>query len=730
MVNYGGNQDKNTLDDWKITLIHLVYTICGSMLSERFFAGLLTGTAPIDAFAQTMEKLGDMPNRGEDISIRLRGLKTGPRTSIDLDYQISTGEVRIDLQEAMSIAKRRGSAMMHLPGQLHKAWEVFKNYGITSVIVRLLEPPRDHLDLFRSSIHFLSRYYQALEYQQPLHIDMGEERQEIPIIHNDEDQPDPNLTLFAYLNNMGQDDVTELISQARQFAKQKESSETSLDSSPHPVEILARMSSFQKELEIPPIRVNTIKWVAIKEEEVRVPKGQLDAAGAVEQVYGDDEEKMDTLLSYITGPGLDVRQAEQFGRGLLEISDFLMELEGFEEAREVEEELKGKVVKLILALPEELLARMTVDSVTLKISQPGQEPLEIEIVPEFAEALHSRIHAISQGKTGKLDVYEKLKNIHDRKTVLSRSDLMRLSRDFHVPLDEVHMFLSSLRRCFDRQGNFDRARFVQHGTILALYTNQAYPLFIHYLKTTEERTSRVSLVNCLPALFDKTEQPRKVVETLLKEFCVDPDQIYYFDRNLLMVTTQILRHYRKEKEVEIEKTPEEVILVEKGLVEEAVQLARRTLDDLTDEIQQKVYTMRYGLIESLGRSDKARGDDFAPEFLSSLLREFYILMTLIGGVSAKALLRDAALAFSNPESRIYNQPESGEFTSNIFRLFRIIVKGSLRLVRQAEEDHHYLDTLRANIQALMVKAEEENQQRLLQQTLDLVAEHFSTVKEV
>ena len=68
--------------------------------------------------------------------------------------------------------------------------------------------------------------------------------------------------------------------------------------------------------------------------------------------------------------------------------------------------------------------------------------------------------------------------------------------------------------------------------------------------------------------------------------------------------------------------------------------------------------------------------------------------------------------------------------ANFLRLFRIIVKGSLRLVTRTEEDRHYLDTLQANISTLMLKVEEENQRRLLQQTLGLVEDHLGTVDEV
>ena len=111
------SQNHQVFDGWRITLPNLAYTICGSILSERFFSGLLTGTAPLEAFVQTLEKPAGLANRGDEISICLRDLNTGPGMSPELDYQIVTGDLRLDFQEATAVARRRGSSMIHLRGQ-------------------------------------------------------------------------------------------------------------------------------------------------------------------------------------------------------------------------------------------------------------------------------------------------------------------------------------------------------------------------------------------------------------------------------------------------------------------------------------------------------------------------------------------------------------------------------------------------------------------------------------
>jgi hypothetical protein len=714
------SRDQQTLDSWKITLIRLVYAICGSMLSERFFSGLLTGTAPLDAFVQIMAELRGLPNRADEVSVRLRGLKTGPRTSPELDYQIAADALRIDLQEATSIARRRGSSMMHLQGQLHKAWEVFRHHGITSVVIRLLEPTGENLELLRSSMDFLSRYYQMLQQRQPVSMTLKEDRREFPIIYDEQDQPDPNLTLLAYLNDLSKDEVEELVRHAKEFAGRQEPETAEPESFLHPVEILTRTAAAQERLTIPPIRVNTIHWVAIKDEEVVVSKRQLDLAEAIRRVYQGDEERMRPVLCHTSEQGLDGQEAEQFGRGLLEISNFLAELVGLEEAGEVLAELEGRVISIIQTLPESTLARMTVDSGILKIERAGKQPAELQVLPEFLEVLESKI----QPKTEKLDVYRKLKNLHDRTTAFTLAELKKLSADFHVPFDEVDMFLRSLRRCFDENGNFQRDLFVEHGVILVLYIDQVFPLLLHYLKTTENKHSRLSLLNCMPALFERVEHPRKVVKTLLKRFCTPPDRVDHFDRNLLMLAVQLLRHYRKEKDVAIEMTPEEVLLVQDGLVPHAVALARQILAESERDIRLKIYTVRNALVESLDTGEAKGAQGLTPRFLFSLLREFYILLALIGGPVATDMLRQAGFRSSDPESRLYNQRESQKFLPNSLGLLKIIVRGYVRAVNGTEEGREDLKALKAGIPALLSKARGERDQRVIQQVLGYVDTRF------
>ena len=730
MAQNPGSEKHGILDPWKITLIHLVYTICGSMLSERFFSGLLTGTAPLDTFIQMIEKLWDLPNRGDEVAISLRGLKTGRHTSPEQDYQIATGELRIDLQEAIAIGRRQGSSMMHLQGQLLKAWEVFKNYGITSVVVRLLEPTSENLNLLRSSMNFLSRYYQAVERHQSLSLTLDGERKEVPILYDKENQPNPNLTLLAYLNDLRKDDVAMLIWEAEQLAKQKETDATELQQSWRPEDVLDLMAEVKQGLEISPIKINTISLVAIKEEEVVVPKDRLDLDGAIKRIYGSDQEKARSMISDLYGDGLDVHQAEEFGRGLQQISEFLSKLADLGTYKEVEQEVIAKFSKEIRKVSKEVLRRMNVGSDILKIVQPDQSVLELQV----DHKLLSILKPIKQ----KVDVYDKLRNIHDKETTFTRIELKMLAKDFRTPVDEVDMFLKAVQHSFDGAGNFNRDLFDEQAKILAIYGEQAFPLLLYYLKNTENKKARISLLNSLPTLFEIVERPRKAVGSLLREFCTPFDKIHHFDRNLLMLATKLLRHYRKEKGVDIEMTPEEVLLVQKGLIEDAIRLAHGVIVDLQKEIRLKNLAMRNALIDSLAKRDHKRPGDFAPRFLFSLQRELYILLALIGGPIAKRILRDSSITSSNPISRIYNQPASKKYLSNILRLFKTIVRSYVRLLRPievmggygrllpaTEKDRQCLETLRNNIPALASKTSEESHHSVLRQVDGYINRHLT-----
>jgi hypothetical protein len=289
--------------------------------------------------------------------------------------------------------------------------------------------------------------------------------------------------------------------------------------------------------------------------------------------------------------------------------------------------------------------------------------------------------------------------------------------------EDIHSVVDTLGACFNAHGLIDRAAFLRNTRILAPHHERIFYLLLHRLKTDVTRRNRLSILDVVPLMYNDVPGPRTSIQTLLKEFCILPKGIQHYDRNLLMLASKLLRHYRKEDGIDIEQTPLEVLHVQRGLHTDTVRLAQDVVSELRGKINSKRATIHVSLIRSLSDTSDEESTAFAPRFLLSLSREFYILMSLIGGSEAKQIVWEAALAVSTPESKLYHQPRSKAYSEHIFGLLRVIVRSCLRLLTSDGEDRRKLKILEGRLLAFLASVRDASQQVHLRQIVRLMEEH-------
>ena len=91
-------------------------------------------------------------------------------------------------------------------------------------------------------------------------------------------------------------------------------------------------------------------------------------------------------------------------------------------------------------------------------------------------------------------------------------------------------------------------------------------------------------LNALQMLIAKIHQPKRAIKVLIADFCADPGVIEFADRNALMLANLLIRKYNKELNLDIELTPEEVLLVKEGLDREVVTYAALAYRERSGEI--------------------------------------------------------------------------------------------------------------------------------------------------
>ncbi len=312
---------------------------------------------------------------------------------------------------------------------------------------------------------------------------------------------------------------------------------------------------------------------------------------------------------------------------------------------------------------------------------------------------------------------------HSRKLTIESVHTEQLAASLRSQLEESSIIVEAILRCFDDKRNFKPELLLNQADILKLYHERISHLLLSYLKEEENRKNRVSLINCIPLFYNQTTCPKSIVRRLLTEFYPRSGNIHYSDRNMLMLTTQLLRHYRKEEGLEIETTPEEVLLVQKGLREDIVEMARETLAELDDQVNSKLTVIRNTLINSLSQSYVKSSGTFSLRFVVALLREFSILMALIGGPHARTTMREVAFFLSNPKSLIYTHPSNRQHQDVILGLLRTNIKGYLRLLDGDCEEYDHLKALKSRIDMLSI-ASEEARRLLLRRLSGLIENHL------
>ena len=283
--------------------------------------------------------------------------------------------------------------------------------------------------------------------------------------------------------------------------------------------------------------------------------------------------------------------------------------------------------------------------------------------------------------------------------------------------------IDTLAACFDTQGLFDREAFLRNTRILGLHHERIFYLLLQRLKTEIRRENRLSILDAVPLMYNDLPGPRTSIQILLKEFCTPAGDVQHYDRNLLMLATKLLRHYRKEDGKNIEQTPLEVLRVQRGLDDSSVRLARQAVSELRDKIISKRATLHVSLVGSLADKTDRKSSVLTPRFLLSLSREFFILMGLVGGYEAKEIVWEGALSVSTLKSKLYHQPQSKTYSENIFGLLRVIVQSCLRLLISDQEDRRKVKILEGRLLTFLSSVQDESQQVHLRQIVRLIKDH-------
>jgi hypothetical protein len=664
-------------DPWRILLIQLVHEFCTGFLHHKLFKEREKAESHIDRIAETVKKLSEMPNHDGQILVRYRGLHRSDIKPVELDYLISFGNLIVSLESALSLAKRHQTTHAHLQGHLIEALSVFRANKITTLFISVPQNGQEDITALKPSIEILYQYYQVAKGGGSITLARKGKEIRVPLIRDEDDQPDPNLTMVAGLNSLDKNAMQQVLQEVEVLVE-KESEDIPLCDITSEFNAIFTTKKYKADLTKPPIEVNNVKWLMLASDQEILQKEKMQLVNTVFEKFGGPSQEAMQVVNTLYEGDFNTFSPYDIGVALEKITTVLEEVEGRNKGVAVENELLDNVEDRLDPIRDGLLDDITIKGDTLEARMPGQKP--------FSAKLHDKIIDLVKFFKGRSQTRRKLIAIMTESVSFDEHDYDIISRMFSIPAEEAPHLVENMKALFDERGTFLRTEFEKRIPDFAKYGANIFFFLWVYLKEMTEQSDRIAFLNSLQFLIAKLDHPEEGIKNILEDFVTTPTEALPSDRNAIMLANILLRKENWEIGTEIEITPEEVLLVDDNINEEAVKAATDTVTQEQDDFIRKVETIHTETKQWLW-GFTSDDEDLSARYLLSLEREIYIFLAILNPPIATHVLRNAVQAYGNPRGQVYGLKKSREHLNVLVTLLRVVVR-ALERVGTPEDVQH------------------------------------------
>ena len=708
-------QVSEELDRWRMLLVDLVYQLNGAFRDVHYWKGAKTDKDPSRKFIRILHKLQQMsPNDGL-VRIELRG-NSGTKVSEKTDYIIRFGDLMIDVAVVSAMIKRIGIRVNHFEGRIIKSFETFSAQGFNTINIKIPEASDESLEKMRICMRIISCFNKAVEDDAAIeYVKNGQSLSVMPVL-NESHQPDPNLTQLSAINDLAPENMQEIIQKVAALMKSPNFANSDQPST-SVYQTIFYVKSLRQRLDRPSIELNYDRASQAVRNQKGGPGGapvnidpvvlKANMAKFVKDAYGDHPEKAAQVMKTIYGD--DYHQLSFSGlEGRLQlITDLFVNLETNDTNPGFMQNVVERIQTRIDQLPAEMLDNLIVDGDEIKVWEKDEE----KIIGKSNDNLLRIIDTAKDRSAAR----KKKKMVLRVDGQITDQDYEQLSKTYNISIQEAREIAELLKSCFDGQGNFQRALFEKNVSGFAAHPKRIFEILWEFLKEIPRRSDRLPFLNSLQLLVKEIKQPTQAIKILVSDFILFPGEVNFPDRNALMLAIQFLRDYNKEINVDIEITPEEVLMVNKGLVPGAARYLAWKLDGDQNRFVEKMVTIRKKLLQSF----EQEGSDLKVmpiRFLLALEREAHIFLALVGGKTATTVIRGALNVYGNPASQIFLLKESPNQMVGLLQHLGVLIRGIGRIGQ--ESDLTLLDDIQKRQQGFDNLSEEPRHAALVNRILE------------
>ena len=662
IINALGEEEK-ILDHYR-RLLEDVAGIIAELLNSIRFASLAgESERSIRQLVSVLKKMTRAPKFDGSIQCRYRGRLNSSLDDLDnLDYELSAGTLLLNQNLSKAVAEQRGARNSALY-PLSESFKIFHTMGIFNFNLNVGNGTEADFGNLAESLKILVKFYKEKD----------ADTQGAFIVVDEHGNPDANLTLLAWTNKLKPAALQNLVNKIRPaMFGDKQIRELNRFAT-----VYEAIFAFKKQRELlrrPAIGINNIKLLMQWEKQ---PMERVEANAQVSRLvlakFGKSPQKTAEVLTSISTEGYSGIQEDILPKRLSVASDFLDLAEKEDAKDELQEKTLRNIEEGMEYLPDNIF-----DAITIKDGEVNSVSGDDR---EKKWRLHEKLLKLLEFFKRRSNIKKKVQDISSKQVEFEAGDYAVIARNFKITEVEAAHLIDLLKACFDNRGHFRRQAFEKNIPEFIQYESTVFEFLWHYLKELATRKDRVAFLNALQVLIGRLKEPQKAMEVLFNEI-FRPHTIEFSDRNGLILAIILMRRYNKEQSSHIEMTPEEVLRVQSGLNEKMAETARNFIEDHSDLLIRKFRVIHERLQQTLTLT-KTQRDIMSYRYLLSLERELVIFLSLVGGKTAKKLIRAITKEYGNPFSSIYQTIPNVDCLRSFLQILQVSAR-SLRRFKDVE----------------------------------------------
>lgn len=660
------------------------------------------------------------------------------------DYFLSFGQMAFRGSEAIVLNGPKGKSSHVLGLALEQALACFNDLGIYSFFLQLPGASSTRVDQLRLALNILARFRSSVGHNASITFRYFGRAMAIPLIRDSEGIPDPNLTLVAGLNGLSAVNMREIVKQAVAFCSLAPPQDD-IECMSQNYNKIFKVRSLRSQLVQPLVEMNNLPWMRADEGPIQVkdeihddslevssqatepasdgvkkvtverhipfdlavtPDFDLMAADLNSYMETSDQEvagAMDSLFDF----DFDQLTPEEFGNHVKMVSQLLNRLSS--------DHTTPSLARLLNFLrdrfeqfPEEILSHMAVQRQGLRVELQGRKFIVGMVHPQL-------LNLVSFVKE-RIELQHKIDAVCDFGHHLLQPNNNDLVRRFSISEEDAKNIKSLLAKCFNDKGRFLRSHFTANIDKLSQHGNMLFEILWCILRQTTVTQDRLALINTIPLLIERLGDAENALTFLLSDLFQDSKKVELSDRNAFALATLMLRTHNKERNIDIDSTPEEVLAVRKSLNKKLIRSTADRLATNAMRVRSKFHTIREILAQNATihpTDDKISLLSF--KFLLALEREGLIFMALVGTPTAHVVISDALAYYGDPSAQIYHKQLSSQNLLDLMGHLRIVLKCIARLGEP--EDLEKLKVLERAVPRLMALNTDPTYTQAVRQTL-------------